>query len=410
MNVLLLSPGFPDEMGSFARGLAAVGARVFGVGEHPLATLPAECQEALSAYLTVPSLWDELDVVDRISREVEASGVRIDRVESLWEPLMVLAARLRETLEIPGMTIEQTIPFRNKERMKQVLDGVGLRTPRHESGRTPDEIRDAAERIGYPLIVKPIDGAGSAHTHRCDDSQGLELAIADNTGTPQVSIEEFIEGEEYTFDTICAGGEILFYNVTWYRPPPLIARTVEWISPQTVALREPDTERLSPGVTLGRAVIDALGYTEGYTHMEWFLTDDGEAVFGEIGARAPGARSVAAMNIAANVDCFEGWAEAICEGTFSQPIQRLDNAAVICKRAMGEGRIQRIDGLQQLLARFSPHIAEIDLLPVGAHRRNWKQTLLSDGYVIVHHPDLETCLEMADRVGTDLQLVAEQPQ
>ena len=35
MNVLFLSPGFPAEMPRFARGLAGVGARVYGVGEQP---------------------------------------------------------------------------------------------------------------------------------------------------------------------------------------------------------------------------------------------------------------------------------------------------------------------------------------------------------------------------------------
>jgi hypothetical protein len=116
------------------------------------------------------------------------------------------------------------------------------------------------------------------------------------------------------------------------------------------------------------------------------------------------------MGLAANIDCFEAWAEAICDGSINQSIQRQDNVAVIFKRAMGTGRIQRIDGLRHLLARFGPHITEIDLLPVGAHRRNWKQTLLSDGHLVVQHPDLQSCLDMADRVGTDLQLVAEPPQ
>jgi hypothetical protein len=43
---------------------------------------------------------------------------------------------------------------------------------------------------------------------------------------------------------------------------------------------------------------------------------------------------------------------------------------------------------------------------VGATRRDWKQTLISDGMVIVRHPDLDTALAMADRVGTELQMVA----
>jgi hypothetical protein len=43
---------------------------------------------------------------------------------------------------------------------------------------------------------------------------------------------------------------------------------------------------------------------------------------------------------------------------------------------------------------------------VGAPRRDWLQTLLSDGFVVVRHPDLATTVEMADLVGTDLRLYA----
>ncbi len=53
------------------------------------------------------------------------------------------------------------------------------------------------------------------------------------------------------------------------------------------------------------------------------------------------------------------------------------------------------------------HVVSVDLLPLGASRRDWRQTLLSDGWLIVRHPDLQTTLEMADRIGTDLQLYAQ---
>ena len=48
----------------------------------------------------------------------------------------------------------------------------------------------------------------------------------------------------------------------------------------------------------------------------------------------------------------------------------------------------------------------VDLLPLGAPRRDWRQTLLSDGHVILRHPDLQATMEMADRVGIELQLYA----
>ena len=48
----------------------------------------------------------------------------------------------------------------------------------------------------------------------------------------------------------------------------------------------------------------------------------------------------------------------------------------------------------------------MELVPIGQPRRNWKLSLLSDGWLILRHPELVATLEMADRVGTDLQLYA----
>jgi hypothetical protein len=186
----------------------------------------------------------------------------------------------------------------------------------------------------------------------------------------------------------------------------LIGRTIEWISPQTVSLRDPDHPELEAGRRMGRAVIATLGFDCGFSHMEWFRRPSGEVVFGEIAARPPGARSVDLMNYACDIDTYSGWADAVCRGRLSGPVERRYNAAVIFKRAQGQGRIRRIEGLERLVARFRKEIVCVDLLPIGARRRDWKQTLISDGFVILRHPDLQATIEMADRVGTDLQLFA----
>ncbi len=405
MNVLMISPSFPSEMPHFAKGLAAVGARVIGLGEHPTSMMPPDLRRALADYIQVSAMFDEERTVGEV---VEAAKrIRIDQIECLWEPGMLLAARLREALGLPGMTVEHTLLFRDKERMKQALDDAGLRVPRHRKAATPDEMREAAEAVGYPLIVKPIAGAGSADTHRVDDAEELERVIGQVQHVAEVSVEEFIEGEEFTFDTICHSGEIAYYNMSWYRPRPLIARTLEWTSPQTLALRDLDEPDLAAGKKLGRDVIKALDFQAGFTHMEWFRTPSGEAVFGEIGCRPPGARSVDLMNYACDLDTFVGWAEAVVHGRFSQVVERRYNSSIIFKRAKGEGRIRAIHGLERLIARYRPHVLCVDLLPVGAHRRNWKQTLMSDGHIILRHPDLQATMEMSDRFGTDLEMLAE---
>jgi hypothetical protein len=112
------------------------------------------------------------------------------------------------------------------------------------------------------------------------------------------------------------------------------------------------------------------------------------------------------MNFVGDVDLFDGYAEADLKGTFSVPTARKYNVSNIFKRAQGKGRIRRVEGLESIMARFGEHIVHVDLLPVGAERRNWVQTLVSDGYVVVRHPDLQACYDISDAVGTDLQLYA----
>jgi hypothetical protein len=173
-----------------------------------------------------------------------------------------------------------------------------------------------------------------------------------------------------------------------------------------MALRDLDAPDLQAGRALGAAVLKTLGFRDGFTHMEWYRKDDGEVVFGEIGARPPGARTVDVMNYATDTDLFSAWAEAVTRGQISRPIERRYNAASIFKRAKGIGRITHYEGLDRLLAEYGEHVAALELLPPGAPRRDWRATTISDGLVIVRHRELSKALEMAERFAADLHLYA----
>ena len=404
MNVLMISPGYPAEMAFFTRGLGLAGASVIGLGDQSPEALPPPAREAMDHYVHVGSLADE----DHVAATVRAMArhVRIDQVECLWEPYMVLAARLREQLGLPGLTVKQTVPFRDKEQMKQLLDAAGLRTPWHVAATTVAEVWAAAERVGYPLIVKPIDGAGSADTYRADSPAELDSILPGLRHVPQVSVEEFIEAEEFTYDTICAGGTILVENICQYHPRPLMTKMHEWISPITMALRDLDAPGLHQGRELGRAALRALSFRDGFTHMEWYRKADGEVVFGEIGARPPGARTVDVMNYATDADLFTAWAYAVTQGQIPQPVERRYNAGSVFKRARGAGRITHYEGLDRLLATYGDHVAALELLPVGAPRRDWRATTIADGMVIVRHAGLPEAMEIAERFAAELNLFA----
>src|SRR4051812_17329891 len=156
VNVVFLAPSYPAEMQQYTRGLAEVGANVFGVGDTPRAALPASLKPHLADYLQVPKIMDEEDVERRVMAWLK--GRNVDRVLCNWEPLQILPAKLHERMGVPGQSVDNGMGFRDKQLMKERVAAAGLRVPYAFRVRTEKEIHAAAEKIGYPLILKPIAG------------------------------------------------------------------------------------------------------------------------------------------------------------------------------------------------------------------------------------------------------------
>lgn len=405
MRVVFLSPAYPPEMQQYTRGLAEVGAEVYGIGDSHPEALPGDVKRYLHAYLQVPRIMDEEDVIARATAWLR--GKSIDRVLSNWEPLVILAAKMRERWGIPGMSVDTVRGFRDKQLMKERVRAAGLRVPRSGRVRTVKETLDAAEQIGYPLVVKPISGAGSADTYRCGSRAELDQALARMGNVTEAIVEEYIEGKEFTYDTVCIDGRPAYENVTRYLPKPLEARSHEWISPVVITVRDLDDPEIRKGVELGRGVLKALGMGDGFTHMEWFLTPKGEAVFGEIGCRPGGACIVDQMNYTSDIDLFREWARVACWKSFEADATRRYCSGIVFKRAKGRGRITRIDGLAEFVRKYGRFINEEKLLRPGTPRRDWKQTLLSDGYILLRHPDWDAAYQMCMEAATDITMYAE---
>ena len=70
------------------------------------------------------------------------------------------------------------------------------------------------------------------------------------------------------------------------------------------------------------------------------------------------------------------------------------------------GRITHVQGADALEAKFGEHVVWNTLLPPGTPRRDWRKTLVSDGFIMLRHPDLQTTMDMADAVGADLEMFA----
>ena len=296
--------------------------------------------------------------------------------------------------------------FRDKQLMKERAAAAGLRVPRAQRVRSVQDVWAALEATGYPAIIKPISGAGSADTYKVESAGDMTRILPLMQHVSEAICEEFIEGEEYTYDTVSIDGVPAYESVTRYIPNALEMRSNEWISPIMLSVRDLDQPHIRRGIELGRNVLGALGMGDGMTHMEWFLKSDGEVVFGEIACRPGGACVVDQMNYTSDIDLFREWARVATVGRFEAPIERKYNVGIIFKRAQGQGRITAIAGLSEYYDRYRAHIVEDTLLRPGTPRRDWKATLLSDGYLVVRHPEWDQARRMAFAAATDVQLYA----
>ena len=402
MRVVFLAPTYPPEMRQFTRGLAEVGAEVLGVGDG---APDGELRRYLSGYLQVRSIVDEADVMHRVHEWLR--GREIDTVLANWEPLVLTAAKLRERYGMPGMSVDTVRGFRDKQLMKDRVAAAGLRVPKATRVRSIKAVWEALEDLGFPAIIKPISGAGSADTHKVESPSELERILPSMRHVDEAIVEEFVDGDEHTYDTVCLDGAPVYESVTRYLPNALQMRTIEWISPMMLSVRDLSRPDVVPGVELGRGVLKALGMGDGMTHMEWFRTASGEAVFGEIACRPGGACVVDQMNYTSDIDLFREWARVMCWRRFEAETERKYNVGIVFKRAQGHGRITRIDGLREYVARHGAELVEDTLLRPGAPRRDWKQTLLSDGYLVVRHPDWDTALALIEEAARSIHLYAE---
>jgi hypothetical protein len=182
-------------------------------------------------------------------------------------------------------------------------------------------------------------------------------------------------------------------------------RLHEWVRTVAISLRDLEVPFLHAGQEMGRQVLEALGFHTGFTHMEWYRKADGEVVFGEIGARPPGARVVDLMNYGTDGDVYVGWADAVVHGRMSA-LDRRYNVGSITKRARGSGRITGVSGLDRLLAEYGPEVVLVDLLPVGSARRDWRATTVGDGIIMVRHPELQRVIEITERFAAEVEMHA----
>lgn len=206
MHVVFVEPAFPRNQREFVRALRAAGARVTGIGERSVDAMDDELVGWLYRYEQISSVTNEGALLAAVRRAQAREWV--DRLEATVEAHILPTAKVREACTIPGTSVRTAFLCRDKPAMKEALRAAGVPCAQSIGTSSPQEVREFAQHVGFPLILKPRDSAGAAGTYRAGNPEELEQAIRASgvaEGKP-VAVEEFIEGHEGFYDTLSIEG------------------------------------------------------------------------------------------------------------------------------------------------------------------------------------------------------------
>jgi phosphoribosylaminoimidazole carboxylase (NCAIR synthetase) len=398
MHVLFVAPEFPAYQRKFVQALRHVGARVTGLGEVPAEHLPEDLKRSLNGYERVKNVCDPQSLLDAV-RRVQARQW-VDRLEATIESHVLCAAQVREAATIPGLSSRTATICRDKPTMKAFMRNNGIPCAASAAVDSPDDAFRFAREVGYPLILKPRDGAGASGTSRVNTDADMRAALIE-MGVPQgrsVAIEEYIEGHEGFYDTLTINGDIAHDFISHYYPNVLDAMRNRWISPQILTTNRTDSSGYDALKRLGQQVNSALNVGTTATHMEWFYGPKG-LKFSEIGARPPGVGTWDLYSAANDINLYEEWAHAIVHGRPSRPLSRRYAAGLIALRPDRDGRIARYEGVDEVYRRFGSMIMDAHLPPPGTPTQPVEAGYMANAWIRLRHPDYDTLREVLNHIS-----------
>ena len=118
----------------------------------------------------------------------------------------------------------------------------------------------------------------------------------------------------------------------------------------------------------------------------------------------PGVASAAGVSVETVYKAFSNKA-GLVKAVFDVAMAGDDEPIPFLQREFVQRNMAEPDPRKKLAA-YGEHVVDVDLLPIGAPRRDWRTTTVGDGGVVVRHHELQKVIEMTDAFARDLQLYA----
>ena len=288
---------------------------------------------------------------------------KMDWIESNNEAWLTLDARLRDDFNVKtGFSLERIEELQSKSQMKKYYKEADVPVADYKVPNTLKDAIEFADKVGYPLVMKPDHGVGASMTYKIMNQQQLE-SVYMQTKDHVMILEQFIDGDVFTLDGICdEHGDIQYLNSLEY-----VGNCMDSVLYQQSIGCYTQFEIDDECRDIVQRTIHAFKIKNRFFHCEFFrlnhnvqgLGEKGR-IFGlEVNFRPPGGFCPDLMNYAGELDVYRLWAEVILKQSASYSKLRRFSAGFVGRR----NSIKYQYSTKQIQAMFNEELIEILYLP-----------------------------------------------
>ncbi len=394
-RIVYVARGFAGESLRSARAIIKLeNVELFGICDQPLAN---NDQTLFRDVISVPDTHDSGQLIEA-AKELQQKHGPLNRIVTTYETLLEPVAQTVEAFGLEGMSVATVRRALNKSSLIATLKEAGIGTAQSQVCTGDAEARNFASELGYPIVLKPLNGSGGLATWsiRNDSELSLALELTNPTHTRPLLVEECLSGQELCIDTITIANEPRFYSICCYYPSILGALENPAIQWCCVMPRDINDKRYQQFITQGLDAVRALSVGDAMTHMEAFLRKDGRICFTDATLRPAGARIAPMLAYAYDIDPYLAWARATLDGCFDGPWTRKYAVGTVFLHGAGSGTVESVTGLEIVERELRKAVVDVRLPHAGAIKAS---TYTGDGYITVRHPETNVVEEALDFIA-----------
>jgi len=336
MNVVFISPHFPLYFHNFCSRLKERGVNVLGIGDADYNLISDETKNSVTEYYKVSNL-ENFEEVENACKFFENKYGKIDWIESQNEYWLEMEAMLRSKFNVnTGTKIEDMSPMKYKSKMKDVYKKANIPCARYDYVKDLNSCIDFANKVGYPIVVKPDNGVGANSTYKLNNEDELCKFFYERDKNVLYIMEEFIKGHVETFDGIADSNK----NILIASSHVMLSSIMDCVNEKREARFYSQPIKNRDIEIIGKKAVEAFDTRSRFFHFEFFRLDEdkdglgkkGDLVGLEVNMRAPGAYMPDMMNYTYDIDIYSIWADMLIYDKSFVDIDKKYSVAYVSRR------------------------------------------------------------------------------